>query len=157
MTKKLFFLIATVTLLTSCGNSQKTSKAILPEVVDSEIELGMTLSEFNKVKSENVEEAQRESFRIVFLEKMNDTKVSDIVYYFDSDDEQVLYEIIIVYKEEAGRDAAAKELFGEPNHDEKEWRLTRPESFNVWAWPHKTKLVVVGMFPGTEWFPDNWN
>ena len=52
----------------------------------------------------------------------------------------------------------AKKLFGKPNYEETEWRLTRPESFNVWAWTYENKLIIVGMIRDveTEWTPDNW-
>ena len=132
------------------------SQGIFPQAVASDIYFGMTREAFKELHPAAVATEKNETFRFTYIETMDDPQVSAVGYYFDADPPQRLYELIVIYRSEALRDAEAYGLFGDPNHEEKEWRVTREKGFNVWSWPFRTKLIVVGMIPGTEWSEENW-
>ncbi len=159
--KNVCYFIVVFTVLLSCMSSQsiftlQNSKTILPGAVDKQVYFGMPLEEFRALKSVKNLDENDEDFRITVLETIDDPDVSYLGYYFDKDEAQRLYEVLIIYKVEEKPEEEAKALFGVPNYDEKEWRVTRPKSFNVWAWTFKKKLIVVGMIPDTEWSEENW-
>jgi hypothetical protein len=118
----------------------------------------MSLKDFEKIKNNETKMFDDGyDFRTVYIENIvNHAEIKNIGYYFDNDGEKPLYEIILIYKNEELRDIAAKKIFGEPNYKEKEWRITRKKSYNLWAWSFKTKLIIVGMIPETEWSDQNW-
>ncbi|MGD1846624.1 MAG: hypothetical protein ACFB10_14650 [Salibacteraceae bacterium] len=132
------------------------SVGILPKAVPSNIYIGMPREEFKQLHADQPLTEKNEQFRWTYLEEVDDPQVEAIGYYFDEDPPQRLYELIVIYYSEALRDEEASTLFGVPNFDEKEWRVSRDKGFNVWSWPFKTKLIVVGMIPGTEWSEKNW-
>ncbi|MBN4072774.1 hypothetical protein JYT74_01910 [Crocinitomix catalasitica] len=152
-----FYVLLLSILLISCGSSKSASRSVLPSSVDVQIEFGMSLAEFSTAKdTAKMVVDHGQSFRTAFTETSDNENIEAFVYYFDNDGDKILYEIIIVYKSESERQLQAEALFGNPNYDSKEWRLSRKDSFNVWAWPFKNKLVVVAMLPGTEWSDENW-
>lgn len=144
-----FAFIGILTLLiSSCGTSKNYSD-LYPKGLDSEVYLGMPLSDFLKLRGISVSDLSDENFRKTYVDQSNSNEITDIVYYFDTGRDQPLYEMIFVYKDESARDADAKRLLGEPNNGE-EWRLDR-EPYDVLAWKYKAKLILVSLIPDTEW------
>ena len=110
----------------------------------------MSLADFNALKGTSTADMQDDSFRWVYLEKVSDdADMTEIVYYFDKDGEQPLYEMIFIYKDTNARNAAADKLLGSPNFGE-EWKFeTDPHTLT--AWKYKNKLVMAAVIPQTEW------
>ncbi|GAB5417405.1 MAG: hypothetical protein Crog4KO_29870 [Crocinitomicaceae bacterium] len=145
-------LIAFTTLillsLTSCGSKRDYGK-IYPEDLSKKVDFNMSISDFNALKGTSTADMQDGSFRWVYHEKVEGGDVTDIVYYFDKDGMQPLYEMIFIYNDTTARNAAADKLLGPPNH-EGEWRFTNgPHTIS--AWKYKTKLILAALIPKTEW------
>lgn len=155
--KKLFPFIFMLVLI-SCAGSKQSQNRILPAQVKKEIYLSMTEGDFLQAKSSQVVLAKKEDFRTIYAEKFNgDPYVESIVYYISNGESPQLYEIMTIYKSEEAQKAAAWDMFGEPNHNETQWRITRKNDFNIWAWSKEKKLVIVAMIPGNEWSDQDWN
>ena len=128
----------------------------LPETVDEAIHFGMSLDDFKALKGDKVSLVEDEmTFRATYLEEINSGGLEYIGYYFDMDNHKPLYEVILIYKDEAQRDKVAKELLGEPNAEGgKEWRITPKKGDPIMAWTYKKKLIIAAQIPETEWHPD---
>ena len=112
----------------------------------------MSLADFNARKGTSTADMQDNmSFRWVYLEEVNDEKLSNSIYYFDKAGTQPLYEMIFTYQDESVRDKEAMELLGPPNNKDK-WRLEK-DPYTIIAWKFKNKLVMAALIPNTEW----WN
>jgi hypothetical protein len=152
---KRLLLFTTLSLLfVACGNRQK-EKRYLPTEVAEEVYFNMPLDDFKALKGSKVEQIDDGmSFRKVFFEQQNDGLVEFLGYYFDTEGESPLYEVIIGYKEEASVGAESVKLLGEPNYKEKEWKFEVNKSFDILAWTYEKKLIIVALIPDTEWYED---
>lgn len=112
---------------------------------------GMPLTEFRDARPEAEQFVQPMSFRSVYQESLPQSKYQYASYYIDKEPQAVLYEVILTYQNEAGRDAEATKLLGEPNYDGTEWRFQTEEGFLLWCWTYQTKLIYAAVLPGTEW------
>ena len=135
-------------LISSCGTT-KAYGDLYPNGLDSKVYLGMPMNDFVELRGVTVSDFKDDTFRKIYVDKATSEDITDIVYYFDADGDQPLYEMIFVYKDESTRDAEAKRLLGEPNNGE-EWKLER-EPYDVLAWKYKAKLILVSLIPDTEW------
>ena len=152
-----------VTLVLGAGwKSSKSDCRIQRKYLMAEVKglcLGMSLDEFSRKKSNfgQLEIDNDMGFRKVYLEKAVDMEgVLSIVYYFDSDGSQPLYEIIIQYSSEYLAKGKANKKLGKPN-DGDEWRFTSVKtglSYDIKAWIYKSKVVIAAMMDGTEWEND---
>ncbi len=98
---------------------------------------------------------QDDDFRITVYEKMDHPEIEGTGYYFDAEGKKPLYELIIVYKDEALRDAAAAKLLGSPNYENNtEWLLPGKNGYQIKAWKYKNKLIITALIPNTEWYED---
>lgn len=164
--RKLLLLLMCVVLVAGC-NIHRNSRAkyngapgtskhnkqlkYIPEEFRN-LYLGMPLEEAKKARPEMSVVAGVMSFRQEYVEEINKGDIQQVVYYFDSEGEQILYEFIIDYKTESSRNIDADKLLGEPNFaNEKEWLYNSGEGFKIHAWTFKKKLVIVGKIVGTEW------
>lgn len=136
-------------VLASCAASKNDYKNITPKQQDKRVHFNMSISEFKTLKDLKMSDFIDDSFRWVYSEPLENETISDIVYYFDKDGEQPLYEMIYIYKDISDRDAAAQNLLGTPNND-KEWLLDRTP-YPIKAWKYKNKLIMVAVIPDTEW------
>ena len=149
-----FFLlfVASVLMLSSCGTSKKLTKAhqkYLPVEV-RDLYFGMAQQEALS-KHPQAEFAQDENFRKVYIEQVNSDDLEFIVYYFDVEPTQILYEFILNYKNEQARDKVAADLLGKPNYKNTEWLFETEEGFLINAWKFKNRLVLAAKIAGTEW------
>lgn len=135
-----------------------------PDAIDSKIYLGMTLTEFKAVSDmQRLKKDRIQTSRIAFFQPSADPNINAIIYYFDKDLRgNPLYEVIIRYEERKMAKKNARSLFGAPNFTKRqdgklnEWRMTPENGPAIWAWTHKTTLVIVGKVPETEWSKE-WN
>ncbi len=149
--RNVFFLLLLIVGSTACKSGEHTTQhKYIPKSLHS-LYLGMPKADAIKARP-NMKLAKEESFRTAYLEEINDGTFESIVYYFDSDAPNVLYEIIIIYKDETVRDNVANTLFGEPNSENREqWYFKSKENFRIHCWKYKNKLIIVGKIYGTEW------
>jgi len=112
---------------------------------------GLPLETFLQQKRDLTRPEGEMDFRIVLVEEFAKGQAESMVYYFDADEDEPLYEIIAIYPDEATRDAVAADLLGEPNYDGSEWRYDSGEGYQIWAWTFKTKLIIAAILPNTEW------
>lgn len=135
-------------ILTSCASSRSYGKRH-PKQLNKEVDFNMSLSDFNSLKGTSTDDMQDDSFRWIYNETVTDEDMTNIVYYFDKDGEQPLYEMIFIYKDTIARNAAADKLLGEPNFGS-EWKLDL-KPYTLTAWKYKSKLVMAAIIPNTEW------
>lgn len=152
--KNLFILLFVVASGFAYG--QKSPQKFLPKSVSSTVSFDMSLKDFLAKKDPSQLSYSDESFRDIYVESFESSDITDVVYYFDKDNHQPLYEIILIYKDEATRDAAAKQLLGKPNVKGSEWLKTHKKRKDVRAWTFKTKLVITYLVDDTEWAEHNW-
>lgn len=157
--RKLWMFGLLTLILTSCINTRNNNNNVdvvdryLPKIVEN-LKFGMSLEEATtaREKMAPINYVRDEfSFRKEFIEEFDDPSVERIIYYFDAEGNQPLYETIITYKTIEARDADAKLLLGPVNYEGKEWRLKSKDDIEIQAWNFDRKLVIVGVLAGTEW------
>ena len=89
-------------------------------------------------------------FRRVYLEMVDDEDIQGFVYYVDAE-LSLFYELIVIYKDEATREAAVNRLLGEVGFDGEEWTFEQKGAPTVRCWTFKEKIVYAACIPGTEW------
>ena len=146
---KSLLLVLTAAVLFSCGSAKTAYKKYYPQSLSKSVYFNMPISEFHTLKGTKNSDFTDDSFRLVYLEDVNEGNVESIVYYFDADGDMPLYEMIFIYKDEASRDAEAKKLLGAPN-DGEEWKF-KMDPYDMHAWNFQKKLVMVALIPNTEW------
>ena len=150
----LLFLILCSISASGVSQNTKIRRPIPREVPNNQVEFAMSLAEFrDNFKRDDITLDDSYGFRQVYTQKVKNRHVSEIIYYFDSDGDQPLYEIIVVYKEEEMAELIAARKYGAPNFREHEWRFTYKEH-DIWCWVYKNKIVVAAKIPDTEWFAE---
>lgn len=131
--------------------SHAIQKQYLPDDF-KKLYFGMPLKKFKKVTKNKVsKEPGLMSFRIEFVEtKPKNPSIKEVTYYFDVEGKMPLYELIIEYNSEKQRDNVAGPLLGKPNYGD-EWVFDSGEGFDIRAWTFKSKLIIIGVLPGSEW------
>lgn len=150
------FLFAMVTtfLLSGCSAGKKISHQKYFPSAWHNVHFGMAKADFLKAHP-NAKMEQDDGFRTVYIETLDSEELEAAVYYFDNDETELFYEIILVYKSEELRDDASKTLLGKPNYENgSAWMNSSKEGFRIHAWTFKTKLIIVGKIDGTEWAED---
>ena len=145
----LFILVCGITALSISSCATSGYQKHYPEQLSKKVDFDMPLSDFNDLKGTSASDMKDESFRYVYVEEISDSELANIVYYFDKDGDQPLYEMIFVYKDTNTLNTAADKLLGDPNYGE-EWRLEK-KPYVLTAWKYKTKLVLAALIPNTEW------
>lgn len=154
----LIFPLLCVLLLLGACRTRKASASLsehpvrryLPQEV-RDLYFGLSLATFLEQKRDLTRPEGEMDFRIVLVEDFAEAQAESMVYYFDADDHEPLYEVIAIYPDVATRNTVAAELLGEPNHEGKEWRYDSGEGYQIWAWTFQKKLVIAAILPGTEW------
>ncbi|QIE58901.1 hypothetical protein G5B37_04780 [Rasiella rasia] len=93
-------------------------------------------------------------FRRTYTEKIQTGPVVEIIYYFTTTENAVLYEFIIKYRDMQSVQATATQLLGIPNHKNTEWRISNKEikeDFNIGVWTFGHKIVYAATLEGCEW------
>lgn len=139
-------------LLVSCASGKKTNR-YLPEALETEINFGLPLADFLKIKVDKAElQNDGTDFRKVYFETVENQDITYFAYYFDAESTMPLYEVIIGYKTIDHLNKAAIQLLGQPNYKDTEWKITRENDFDLLAWRYKEKLVIAALIPDTEWY-----
>lgn len=121
-----------------------------------EVQMGMSLADFKKLKPNAVEAGSSDS-RYVFEEKTKYKAIPLLTYYLDKDGNQPYYEAIIDFDSEATLEKVSKKLFGEQNHptDKKYWVVYKgTEGFLTVAWTYNASLIISGRIPTGEYYND---
>ena len=114
--------------------------------------LGMPIEEFKKANPKaKIQEHNALNYRIVAEEFSPSSEIKEIIYYFDTEDQNPLFELIIEYNDTTQHDKVVKELYGEPNFHNNRWKIDVHEGFDMMIWEHETKLVIVGKIDHTEY------
>ena len=147
--------LCTLLVLGGCRTHQASLtehpvRRYLPEEV-RDLYFGLPLETFLAQKRDLSRAEGEGDFRTVLIEEPMPGKLESVVYYFDADGDEPLYEIIAIYPDKPTRDAVADELLGAPNFDNKEWRYDSGEGYQIWAWTFQNKLVIAAILPNTEW------
>ena len=151
-------LLGTVLTLGACKSSEKASSKkanpYLPERLQN-IDFKWPMQRVADIRDLRSEDMVDEQFRVAVYQHVKQGAIEGVAYYFDGEGEKPLYELIVQYVDEPARDAAAKQLLGAPNYENnKEWLLDTGRGYKLRAWKFKTKLVLVALLPGTEWYED---
>ena len=113
---------------------------------------GMTLARFKKKNKKAVIDSPGSfNFRIVAVDKNVGGEIESVAYYFDAENDEPLYEMIIQYKTKEAMEAYVNATLKEPNND-KEWKWTTKEGYVFKAWTFGKKLVLALALPSTEWY-----
>ena len=151
-----------ITILLFAFNFQQLSgqeaiiKRPFPREVNYKVKFELPLAEFEEgFKREKIERDNSYGFRIVYTQKVDRRNVKDIIYYFDADGDQPLYEVIVSYNDEETPRVIAERRFGAPNYKQEEWRF-RYKDHDIWCWVYNNKIVIAAKVPDTEWYED-WN
>ena len=138
---------------TASAQTKKNSKGLLPKS-HKDLWFGMPMAAFGEARPFDQDSLVKVmEFRHSLVKPLppgNVNGLRTVVYYFDAEGDAPLYEIILVYADEAKRDAAAAKLLGEPNADD-EWHYPNHKGFPFRAWRYKNKLILAAALPGTEW------
>lgn len=159
MSRLATFLLLGLLLSMACNPTKRLlrehpPRQYLPAAVQ-ELYFGMPLSEFQLQRQAAREGGGSMSFRQVWVEKPQDPALESIAYYFDSEGDTPLYEIIINYRDVAVRDAWIAEHLGGPNHqDGSEWLFDGGLGYEVNLWTFNQKLVIAAAIAGCEWDED---
>jgi hypothetical protein len=154
--KNISTLIVIVFLLQACASTKNIHADVLPSEVEAKVKFDMPLDDFKKLKGTSASETEANNFRTIYTERVSEERVSGFAYYFSTEGEKPLYEIIIIYKDENERDIDAERLFGEPNVDGEEWFIER-KPHDLKAWKYGDKLIITALIPGTEWYKDAYD
>ena len=112
-------------------------KRPFPREVNYKVKFELPLAEFEEgFKKEKLSRDDSYGFRIVYTQEVNRRNVSEIVYYFDSDGNKPLYEVIVAYNNENTPRIIAERRFGKPNYKQDEWRF-RYKDHDIWCWVYK--------------------
>ncbi|RME91948.1 MAG: hypothetical protein D6772_17600 [Bacteroidetes bacterium] len=123
----------------------------MPENLRKFVYFNMPRKEFLQRQPHLEELSQRVSFRRVYIDTATAAPLDYIVYYFDKDRHEPLYEVILAFQDTISRDQTAAKLLGPPNYEGDEWYVPRDSAFDYSAWRFQNKLVIIGRIEGTEW------
>ena len=146
------YILSLIILLTALNSQAQLPKVKnpYPKGVPKKLQLGMSFQDFTS-KFTNFKYVKEEyDFRDIMQLDVDHPDITQLILYFDTKGDKPLYEIIIVYKDNQQAMQSATNLFGSPNHAEKEWRATYKQQI-IWSWVFKTKLIIVADIPETEW------
>jgi hypothetical protein len=147
-------IILALMLLAGCATTQTATTAdhlkYLPQDVQR-VQLGMSLQAFQQAHAgEDLAIDNTMGFRISVTRAFPEGPVADIVYEFDAEGDNPLYELIIRYRDDVSADALAAEKYGPPNYEQTEWRFPTSDGFAIRVWTYQNKLIIVATIPGTE-------
>lgn len=151
-------LLIAATLLSACSASKKAGSKgksfQFPEEFKG-LEFNMSMKQVGAIRDLDSDQIQDGDFRFTVYEPLENSEIEGAGYYFDAEGDKPFYELIIVYKSEELRDAAAQKLLGEPNFENNtEWQVRGKGPYEIRAWGFKTKLIIAALIPNTEWYED---
>lgn len=149
------FLFITFLCCLNTATAQSKKGNVIPNGLNSEIYFGMNLDDFRNIMGNNIKlEDVNQKFRVVYSQKTNIPDMPLVIYYFDNEKSKPLYELIILYNDNAQAKKAASLLFGQANYNQTEWRVKIQGFPEIWSWVYKNKLIVAAKIRGSEWFKE---
>lgn len=153
MYRVLIAVVAVSLTISGCKSTKIAAENKYLPTEFSNIHFNMSMEKVTELRSFSTSDVQDDNFRFAVYEKIGRNGIEGAAYYFDAEGDKPLYEIIIIYADEAARDAAAATLLGPPNYkDNTEWMLSPKKGYPLYCWKFKTKLVVAALIPNTEWY-----
>lgn len=151
--RNLLLLVPLLFLAWPCQSQAGASDTVqlLPENLRKFVYFNMPRKEFLQRQPQVAELSQRVSFRRVYVDTSATDPLDFIVFYFDKDRHEPLYEVILAFKDTTSRNQVANQLLGPPNYKGNEWYVPRDSAFDYSAWRFQNKLVIIGRIEGTEW------
>lgn len=148
---RLYFLcLLFIAVSFSVSGQMPKVKKVFPKGVPKGVFFGMKLADFKSQYSDVELIKQDYDFREVYTQDIDGPDISGIIYYFDSDGDKPLYEVMAVYREVDKPKQIAEKMFGLPNYKGEEWRAKYNKGI-IWSWVYRGKLVLVADIPDTEW------
>lgn len=144
-------LLVVISLFLAVSMEGQDTTSILPENLRTKVYFNMPRTTFLQAFPAVEELSQRVSFRRVYRDKQTTAPLDYVVYYFDKDGHEPLYEVILAFTDTAARNEVAQQLLGPPNYKSTEWYVARDSAFDYSAWTFQNKLVIIGRIEGTEW------
>lgn len=145
------FLLVVIILCLALPLVGQDTPSVLPENLRTKVYFNMPRTTFLQAFPAVEELSQRVSFRRVYRDTVTTAPLDYVVYYFDKDGHEPLYEVILAFTDTTARNAVAQQLLGPPNYKENEWYVPRDSAFDYSAWTFQNKLVIIGRIEGTEW------
>jgi hypothetical protein len=145
--KALLSLCLLVPLVSSAQNFN--TKTVIPKSL-SDYPFGMRLGDFTKKNSSATTRASNTPGRIEYLDNVASKEIKQVIYYFDDDNDQPLYEMIIQFNSARDLDNHCSNKLGSPNEG-KQWKWKTKEGHIFKAWRFGTTLVLALALPSTEW------
>lgn len=125
-------------------------KKVVPKKL-SKYKFGMTLDAFKALNKNAVESpSDNNAFRIEVTDTDAGSEFKSVTYYFDTENNKPLYEMIIAYPTEQAMNDYVTAKLKTPNDGDK-WRWTTKEGYSFKAWTFGKKLVLALALPSTEW------
>lgn len=149
--------------LGGCTTTSSTSQPTAGEPDAGEyLPVGLDHVDFGQPRARFLEaypDAKRDAgnsldFRHVYVREDVHPNYQSVVYYFDADGEEPLYEIILNYRDVATRDRWIPSRLGPPNFRKSEWLFPTRGGYKLNVWTFGEKLIFAAILPGTEWDED---
>jgi len=125
------------------------AKTILPKSL-SKYSFGMSLDNFTGKNNAATRIVTGTSFRIEYQDITPAKDIKKVTYYFDAENNQPLYEMIIEFNDQQSLNNHCSQKLGSPN-DGKQWKRTTKEGYTFKAWRFSNTLVYAMGLPSTEW------
>ena len=147
-----FILLQCVTTTDHTTRDKKPQDSLLIEQLYP-LYLGMPMTEFDAVKKDKAQPINQDSimdFRIEKKEIYVDEIVESVIYYFDAENNNTLYEFIIYFHKDFDLKNYVRDRYGITKaYDQKSF--DSGEDFTILIWYFKNTLVIAGKIAGTEW------
>lgn len=138
------------------AQNPKQQKKYFPKVVKKmKVYLGSSEAYFLNRCADCEDQKNGESFRKIYQTTWDDKQFESAIFYISTKKAE-LYEMILIAKEGVDVNELANKLWGNPNHEDAEWRFSPEETgqaFTIACWTYKNKLIIAGDLKGSEWEP----
>jgi hypothetical protein len=141
---------SSVSILTA---TETQKKILFKELLDSGLYLGMSKKDYLKIRPNAEYNSDVHDFRSIYVEEKFSTRFETLICYIDNDNEQLLYEFILILNPSLNANDIASKHFGLPNKGT-EWRFPPSEtnlSYTIAAWTYKNKIIIAATIKDTEW------
>lgn len=129
-------------------------KFLFKELIDNGLYLGIPKEDFLQLRPNAEYNPDAYDFRSIYVDENFSERFMNIIYYFDKDNNEPLYEFILILNPALDANAMANEHFGLPNYKDKEWRFPPAETnlpYTIAVWTFKNKIIIAATLPETEW------
>jgi len=126
----------------------KPAQTRVPAIL-SKYTFGMLFAQFKKMHpTSKIDESSQMVFRMEVVLKNPVKGIKEVTFYFNSEGDNPMYEMIIVYPTVAIRDAWVKKNYGASNAG-KEWLWPTIEGYNVRALKYSKNFIIAATIKDT--------